>query len=149
MLSFQFFEKLSKCEFYQIYVDLFKKVEEKDELIKNYVIKCKAYIKERRQDGDQASSKKDQEIPQNLINEYKLRTFPTFSIPENTENLLLGSKLVKKLVIDNSIPQDICTHAFRGSTTKEKIAVIEKYPEKELKTGFARWNKFDFKTKTS
>ena len=35
MLSFQSFEKLSKCELYQIYVDLFKKVEEKDDLIKN------------------------------------------------------------------------------------------------------------------
>ena len=63
-----------------------------------------------------------------------MRTFPTFSIPENTENLLLGSSLVKNLVNDNSIPQDICIHAYRGSTTKEKIAVLEKYPEKELKT---------------
>ena len=42
--------------------------------------------------------------------------------------------MVKNLVNDNSIPQDICIHAYRGSTTKEKIAVLEKYPEKELKT---------------
>ena len=63
-----------------------------------------------------------------------MRTFPTFNIPENTENLLLGSSLVKNLVNDNSIPQDICIHAYRGSTTKDKIAVLEKYPEKELKT---------------
>ena len=61
-----------------------------------------------------------------------MRTFPTFNNPENTENLILGSSLVKNLVNDNSIPQDICIHAYRGS--KEKIAVLEKYPEKELKT---------------
>ena len=42
--------------------------------------------------------------------------------------------MVKNLVNDNSIPQDICIHAHRESTTKEKIAVLEKYPEKELKT---------------
>ena len=42
--------------------------------------------------------------------------------------------MVKNLVNDKSIPQDICIHAYRGSTTKEKIAVLEKYPEKELKT---------------
>ena len=65
MLSFQSFEKLSKCELYQIYVDLFKKVEEKDDLIKNYVIQCSTYIKERRQDCDQATYKKDQEVPHN------------------------------------------------------------------------------------
>ena len=63
-----------------------------------------------------------------------MRTFPTFNIPENTENLLLGSSLVKNLVNDNSILQDICIHAHGGSITKEKIAVLEKYPEKELKT---------------
>ena len=133
MLSLQSFEKLPKCKLYQIYVDLFKKVEEKDDLIKNYVIQCSVYIKESRPDGDQATYKKDQEVPHNLNNEHKVRTFPTFSIPENTENLLLGSSLVKNLVNDNSIPQDICIHAYRGSTTKEKIAVLEKNPEKELK----------------
>ena len=94
MLSLQSFEKLSKCELHQIYVDLFKKVEEKDDLIKNHVIQCSVYIKESRQDGDQATYKKDQEVPQNFNSEYKVRTFPTFSIPENTENLLLGSSLV-------------------------------------------------------
>ena len=98
MLSLQSFEKLSKCELYQIYNDLFKKVE-KDDLIKNYVIQCSVYIKESRQEGNQATYKKDQEVPHKLNNEYKVRTFPTFSIPENTENLLLGSSLVKNLVI--------------------------------------------------
>ena len=88
----------------------------------------------RRQDGDQATYKKDQEVPHNLNNEYKVRTFPTFNFPENTENLLLGSSLVKNLVNDNSIPQDICIQAYRGSATKEKIVVLEKYSEKEFKT---------------
>ena len=133
MLSLQNFEKLSKCELYQIYGDLFKKVEEKDDLIKNYVIQCNTYIKERREDGDQATCKKDQEVPHNLNDEYKVRTFPTFNTPENAENLLLGSSLVKNLVNDNSIPQDICIHAYRGSTTK-KIDVLKKYPEKDFKT---------------
>ena len=79
---------------------------------------------------------KDQEGPHNLNNEYKVRKFPTFNIPENKENLLLGSSLVKNLVNESSITQDICFHAYRGSTTKEKVVVLEKYPEKELKTVF-------------
>ena len=69
MLSFQSFEKLSKCELYQSYVDLFKTVEEKDDLIKNYLIQGSTYIKERRQDGDQATYKKHREVPHNLNNE--------------------------------------------------------------------------------
>ena len=60
--------------------------------------------------------------------------FLTFNIPENRENFLLGGGLIKNLVNDNSIPQDIWIHAYRVSTTKEKIAVLEKYPERELKT---------------
>ena len=66
-----------------------------------------------------------------------MRTFPSFSIPENTENLLLGSSLVKNLVNHNSLPQDICIHAYRHIVVqhqKKSKAVPEKYPEKELKT---------------
>ena len=76
-------------------------------LIKNNIVQCSTYIRERRQDGDQAIREKDQEVPHNLNNECKVRTFPAFNIPENTENLLLGSSLVKNLVNAISIPQDI------------------------------------------
>ena len=103
-------------------------IKEKYDLLKNYIIQCSTYIRERRQDGDQATQKKDQEVQHNLNHEYKVRTFPAFNIPENTENL------VRNLVNEISIPQDISIHAYRGSTTTEKIAVLEIYPVKELKT---------------
>ena len=35
---------------------------------------------------------------------------------------------------DKSIPKDITTHAYRGSTTSEKLSVLDSYPEKKLKT---------------
>ena len=70
----------------------------------------------------------------NLKIEYKLRTFPIFNFPENTDNLFLGSSLIKNLVNSFSIPQDICIHAYRYSTTKEGVVVLAKYPEKELET---------------
>ena len=77
---------------------------------------------------------KNPEVPHNLKIEYKVRTFPIFNFPENTENLFLGSSLIKNLVNIFSIPQDICIHAYRYSTTKKGVAVLAKYPEKELKT---------------
>ena len=33
-----------------------------------------------------------------------------------------------------SIPQDVAIHGYRGSTTAEKLAVLEKYPDRKLKT---------------
>ena len=45
MLTFQSIEKLSKSELYQIYVDLLKKIEEKDGFKNKYVLQCSAYIK--------------------------------------------------------------------------------------------------------
>ena len=58
-----------------------------------------------------------------LKKDYKVRTFLTFSIPEKTENLLLGSKLIKYLVTVFSIPEDICIQEYTVPTTKENIAV--------------------------
>ena len=35
---------------------------------------------------------------------------------------------------DKPIPKDITTHAYCGSTTSEKLSVLDSYPEKKLKT---------------
>ena len=35
---------------------------------------------------------KDREVPNNLNNEYRVKTFATFNIPENTEKLFLARR---------------------------------------------------------
>ena len=49
-------------------------------------------------------------------------------------NIVLGSSIVAKLEIDATIPSNCSIHAYRGSTTKEKIKGLEKYNQKKIKT---------------
>ena len=127
MLSSQAFQALSKADLYQIYVDLYKKNEEKDEVIKQYVITTSNFI-------SKASTNSQLVTSGRTIQAKKVREFKCFPIKDEQKNLVIGSSLVKNLVWDHTIPQDIEIHAYRGSTTLEKMAVLKQYPEKKLKT---------------
>ena len=35
---------------------------------------------------------------------------------------------------DRSIPEDVSVHAYKGSTTQEKLALMEQYPDLKMKT---------------
>ena len=63
------------------------------------------------------------------IPENKVRSFKLFPFTENIQNLVLGSSIVKK-IMDDSLPGDVSIHAYSGSTTREKIEIIDIYPEK-------------------
>ena len=41
---------------------------------------------------------------------------------------------MKILVGDSTIPEDICVHAYRGSTTCEKNEVVKQLPKTVIKT---------------
>ena len=66
MLSSQAFQALSKADLYQIYVDLYKKNEEKDEVIKKYVITTSNFI-------SKASTNSQLETPGRTIQAKKVR----------------------------------------------------------------------------
>ena len=58
-----------------------------------------------------------------------VREYDLFDLPDICTNLILGSSIIAKPQTDNTIPSDIAIHPYRGSTTKEKIAIVEKYSE--------------------
>ena len=43
------------------------------------------------------------------------------------ESWVLGSSIIAKLYDDASIPLDVAIHAYRGSSTLEKLKVVDKY----------------------
>ena len=67
-------------------------------------------------------------------NSEQVRDFQKFSIKDVNENLAIGSSIIGKLERDTTIPADIGVHAYRGSTTNEKLRVLKDYEAKKLKT---------------
>ena len=98
-------------------------MEEKDEIINNYVIATNEFL-------SKAVQKKTTEPTCITETSKKGRLFQVFHIKEEQENLVIGSSLVKNLVKDQTIPCDIGIHSYRGSTTVEKIEILKQYPEK-------------------
>ena len=64
----------------------------------------------------------------------RVRRFEPKEVPTKTQNLVIGSSLVHNLVGDSTIPEDICVHDYRGSTTCEKIEVVKQLPKAVIKT---------------
>ena len=67
------------------------------------------------------------QVEPDLVREYNLT-----DLPDNCTNLILGSSIKAKLQTDNTIPNDIAIHPYRGSTTKNKMAIVEKYSERKM-----------------
>ena len=110
-------------DLYQLYTVVYKKMEEKDEIIKNYVIASNEFL-------SKAVPKKTTEPTGITETSKKVRSFQAFHIKEEQGNLVIGSSLVKNLVKDQTIPCDIGIHSYRGSTTDEKIEILKQYPKK-------------------
>ena len=70
-------------------------------------------------DGSNAPSVETSSSPKGLCNE-KMRELPTFDFKEGQNNSILSSSIVHKLTLDDIIPLDCATNAYRVSTTKEK-----------------------------
>ena len=125
MLSLQAFQ----TNFYQINVDSFKKVEEKDEIIKQYVVKTSDLLSRvgaNKPMEDRSSSS----IPAEQF-ATNVRPFQVFPVKEGQKNMVIGSSIVRNLGRDRSKPTDIGIHAYQGSTTPEKLEHIKAYPEQK------------------
>ena len=129
------FNSHNKNEQYRIYVDLFKKVEEKDSIIKEFVISaCQFLLKKQSNDDPKESGKfSNQYNPPPIIQKVRVRRFEPKEVPTKTQNLFIGSSLVKNSVVDSTIPEDICVHDYRGSTTCEKVEVVKQLPKTVIK----------------
>ena len=105
---------------YNLYSQVFNKLEQKENLIENYI--------------RQKNTGNQEEQPSSNMGTVSTRNFPVYQLKETQKNLVIGSSLVSRLMNDHSFPDDCTIHAYRGSTTKEKIAIVEKYTSKKLDT---------------
>ena len=126
----------NKAELYQIYSDLYKEWEKNEAIIKNFVVSASNFILNNGQVTSNQRNQGNTISNSPIINEkeLKVRSFTPKEIPEKTQNMVIGSSLVKNLVGDRTIPEDICIHDYRGSTTKEKTNVIQELQPKKMKT---------------
>ena len=138
MLPFSAFEKLNKNEIYHL-CEIYQANQRKDQIIHNYLKTINEKM-EHRTDDTQTRGDVQPNIftnpttnPGNISQE-KVRKFNNFFLKETQTNLVLGSSIIANLRKDKSIPQDVAIHGYRGSTTDEKLAILEKYPDRKLRT---------------
>ena len=60
------------------------------------------------------------------------------------ENCILVSSIIANLYDDASIQLDVSVHAYRGSSTLEKLKIVDNYDSKNLKFGFCRMGRMAF-----
>ena len=90
---------------YKLYVQLFEKLTAKEELI------CKVITK----------LAKDQLTADSAAGEGVTGVFKATPPKKEVNNIVFGSSIAAKLAEDKSLPHDFSVHAYRGSTTKEKL----------------------------
>ena len=139
MLPFSVFEKMKKNEIYHQYCEIYQANQRKDQIIHNYLKTINEKM-EHRTDDTQTRGDVQPNIftnpttnPGNISQE-KVNKFNIFFLKETQTNLVLGSNIIANLREDKSIPQDVAIHGYRGSTTDEKLAILEKFPDRKLKT---------------
>ena len=127
------FNSYSKADLYKIYCELYQKLEEKDNLIAEHVVTVCEFLKNSAQ-LTTTSAIITPKINTSANNDVFIRKFETLKIEEKTENFLIGSSIIKHLARDRTFPQDCSIHAYPGSTTKEKLQLLQGYDQKKMKT---------------
>ena len=111
---------------YDLYLNISQKLEQKEKFIEDY---NKLNLTSNNQiTGDDNRAEKHNK---STVSSRELQPFP---LRCSYQNLVIGSSIVGRLIQDKNIPDDSTIHAFRGSTTKEKIPTLKKYADKNLKT---------------
>ena len=64
----------------------------------------------------------------------RVRIFHPLPLDKMTTKLVLGSSIVRELRGDKAFPRDVDIHPYLGSTAKEKLTVLEHYPNQKLDT---------------
>ena len=67
-------------------------------------------------------------------NDVFIRKFETLKIEEKTEHFLIGNSIIKHLARDRIFPQERSIHAYPGSTTKEKLQLLQGSDQIKMKT---------------
>ena len=90
MMNQEEFNSHNKIELYRIYVDLFKKVEEKDSIIKEFVISAsQLLLKKQSNDDPKESGKISNQYNPPIIQEVRVRRFEPKEVPTKHKILLL------------------------------------------------------------
>ena len=126
---------------YKMYADLYKLYIEKEKFIKDVITPMsqqQLVVTKSNSDVDQGAVSPDEESGDHLKHQKglwseKVRTFPLFEFEKQEVNLSLGSSNIAKLQEDETIPIEIAVHGYRGSTTKEKIKIVEQCESKKTK----------------
>ena len=117
---------------YKLYVQLFKQLTAKEEFICEFITK----LAKDKMTADNAAGEEVMGVSsstgEGLFIE-KIRVFKATSPKKEENNISFGSSIVAKLEEDKSLPNDCSVHAYRGSTTKEKLKILDDYPNKSSK----------------
>ena len=137
------YSSLNKQDIYQLYVKTYKKLEEKEKFIEDTILNFTKMMASGLYmanpqlvgggtvQGGVPMAKKYETVDTMTETNELVRDFPKKKLSPECENLVIGSSIISKLEIDKSIPNDCAIHAYRGSTTNEKIKVLNKYDPKE------------------
>ena len=132
-LTYEAFMELTKPNAYQLYLEVYRKMEEKDKFIQDVVMGLHQELVSTESKLDQPKSSNAVTF-ENPLRTEKVRDMTLIPLKSETENLVFGSSIFAKLENDLNIPNDCAIHAYRGSSTKEKINVLSKYEKRNLKT---------------
>ena len=118
---------------YHLYVQLFKKLTEKEEFICEVITK----LAKDKMTADSAAGEDvmgvSSSIGEGLCNE-KVRVFNAIPPKKEENNIVFVCNIVAKLEEYKSLHHDCSVHAYGGSTTKEKLNILDDYPNKKLET---------------
>ena len=132
-LTYEAFMEITKSNAYQLYLEVYRKMEEKDKFIQDVVMGLHQKLVSMESKLDQPKSSNAVTF-ENSFKTEKVRDMTLIPLKSETENLVFGSSIIAKLENDRNIPNNCAIHAYRGSTTKEKVNVLSKYEKRNLKT---------------
>ena len=130
------FKKLSKEQSYQVYLELFEKHQSYQKLM-NKVTNLEAAMQnsfkemnERLNRVDQRTSINNQQQVESTYNpnttQKETSRFKNVNIQGSTRNLVIGSSIIRRIPT-YKLPTDTQIHAYRGSTTQEKLDLVNNY----------------------
>ena len=112
--------ELTKPNAYQLYLEVYRKMEEKDKFVQDVVMGLHQKLVSTESKLDQPKSSNAVTF-ENPLKTEKVRDMTLIPSKSETENLVFGSIIFAKLENDRNIPNDCALHTYRGSMTKEKI----------------------------
>ena len=139
-LTLEEWKQLNKEISYKLYLELALKLQRKETFIEDVIIGMKKKLETAPTQhmatglADVSTGSGQPSSSESGLFKEQVREFKPMTLKENQDNCVFGSSLIAKLEDDATIPLDVAIHAYRGSTTQEKIRVLDNYESKKLKT---------------